>query len=390
MKKPIIIIYLLWMLFVFAVTVKCENLTSNSAALIRQNAEISSVEAKPLQRGLFVSVVENEIVLSSRERTNNLIDFAKKAHIQTLFVQIYRANKAWFPSKVGDSKPYKICLKKVSEDPFRLLIKEAHASGIEVHAWLNLLSLSQNEKAPLLGKYGTDILTRNVDKKRKLKDYKIDNQYFLEPGDLRVREELGKMVEEILRAYPELDGIQFDYIRYPDSNPHYGYTKMNVKRFQKATGLKTIEENSLIWKNWRREQVTDLLKLLVQKTRAIRPDIQISTTGCMSYVRAYHEAYQDWPGWLQTGLVDFVTIMSYPPTLSEFEKYISDARKRVDDFKKVNIGIGAYKLINSPGIFAEQFQFCEKAGGRSCVVFYYGSLLQNSALVNPLTGSEDI
>ena len=366
MKKSILV-YLLCALFVFTSSAKCE---------------------PPLRRGLFVTVIQDPPVLSSREEIAKLIDFAKKTHIDTLFVQIYRANKAWFASKVGDSEPYETSLKSISEDPFRLLIKQAHASGIQVHAWLNMLSLSGNANAPILKKYGTDILTRNLKEKKTLEDYKIDNQYFLEPGDLRVREELSNMVEEILLAYPDLDGVQFDYIRYPDRNPAYGYAKMNMERFKKATSLETIDESSKIWKDWKRSQVTGLLELLVQKTRAIRPNIQVSTTGCMSYTRAYHEAFQDWPFWLERGLVDFVTIMSYSKDTSAFEKYISEAKSKTVDFKKINIGVGAYKLTGSPEIFLEEFKLCEESGSRACVIFHYGSLLQNPALASSLISSK--
>ncbi len=145
-------------------------------------------------------MIQEPPVLSSRQEISDLISFAKKNHIQILFVQIYRANQSWFPSKVADQKPYEICFKNLSQDPFQFLIKEAHASGIEVHAWLNLLSLSANEDAPLLKKYGPEILTRNLKEKRTLKDYKIDEQYFLEPGDPRVREALAMIVGITARA----------------------------------------------------------------------------------------------------------------------------------------------------------------------------------------------
>ncbi len=336
-------------------------------------------------RGLFVTVIQDPPVLGSRQEILKLVDFARKAHIQTLFVQIYRANKAWFPSKIADSTPYASSLKNVSTDPFALLIKEAHASGIKVHAWCNLLSLSGNAEAKLLKKYGNEILTRNLEQKKTLEDYKIDNQYFLEPGDLRVREELSNIVEEILLTYPDLDGIQFDYIRYPDKHPAYGYTKMNMDRFKQTTGFKTIDDESRIWKDWKRDQVTGLLEMLVKKVRLLRPNIQISTTGCMSYSRAFHEAYQDWPSWLNRGLVDFITLMCYTSKPEEFEKYISEGKSKVVDFKKANIAVGAYNQISSPETFKQEFEFCENSGGGACVILHYGSLLENSALVDPLT-----
>lgn len=364
MKKTIHI-FLLYLLLIFPVSSDCH---------------------ASLNRGLFVSVIQQPPVLSSRQAIDGLIDFAKKSQCRILFVQIYRENKAWFPSRVADASPYRECLKNVSEDPFALLIKKAHAQGIQVHAWLNLLSLNENTQARLLKKYGVRILTKKPGKKITLEDYKIDNQYFLEPGDPRVRRELLRIVEEVLRSYPDLDGLQFDYLRYPDKNPFYGYTEANVKRFRQATGHQKTEESDPLWKDWRRRQVTEFLERLVKKARALRPAIVLSTTGCAPYSRAYHEAFQDWPSWLRRNLVDFVTVMSYAPNAADFESEILDAKKRVADFKKVNIGVGAYKLVRAPGIFKREWQLCEKSGCGACVTFHYGSLLENRMLADSLTG----
>jgi len=342
----------------------------------------------PPSRGLFVSLIQNPPTLSSREAIGELIRFAKKAKIKILFVQIYRANQAWFPSKVGDPAPYEAALKTLGEDPFAFLIKEAHGAGIEVHAWLNMLSLSANEEAPLLKKYGPDILTRNLEGKKTLADYKIDSQYFLEPGDTRVRKELVAVVEEIVRTYPQLDGIQFDYIRYPDSHPRYGYTLVNMNRFKSSTGLKKIKEGSRAWSDWKRAQVTELLKLLVKKARAVRPHIQVSATGCMSYARALHEAFQDWPSWVNGGLVDFVTVMNYSADPSEYARWNAVAISKVTAPEKLYIGTPAYKLVKTPEVFKTEWRSCEASGAALCAVFHYGSLLENVALEKPLAREE--
>lgn len=338
------------------------------------------------KRGLFVSLIQNPPTLSSRDALLKLVDFAKEARMKVLFVQIYRANQTWFPSRVGDSAMYEAALNSLGEDPFAFLIRKAHEAGIEVHAWLNLLSLSANEEAPLLKKYGPEILTRNPDEKKTLADYKIDSQYFLEPGDPRVRKELMAIVEEIVRAYPSLDGVQFDYIRYPDSHPRYGYTRANMDRFKRSTGLKRIKEGSRAWTDWKRTQVTELLKLLVQKARKLRPNIQISATGCMSYARALHEAFQDWPSWVNSGLVDFVTVMNYSPDPEEYDRWSNVAKTKVTDLRKLYLGVGAYKLVRLPEIFKKEWQFCEQSGSGLCAVFHYGSLFENAALQEPLLG----
>ncbi len=344
-------------------------------------AQYSCARAEqPARRALFVSVIEDRQVLSSGQEIDELIDFAKKARIKILFVQVYRSNQSWFLSTAADSQPYQRNLNSVGQDPLALLITQAHAQGIEVHAWMNLLTLGVNTDAPILKKYGPTVLTRNLDNKRNIEDYKIDNQYFLEPGDPQVRADLTAIVTDLVGAYPMLDGIQFDYIRYPDWQPHYGHTKINHRRFEIATGIKTIDENSSQWKDWQRAQVTELLTTLIQTARSLRPDIQVSTTGCMPYSRAYHEAFQDWASWIDSGLIDFVTIMNYSPDPSEFSRWNQAIKNQVKDFAKVKIGVGAYKFMSAPQDFEKELRDCEAYGG-TCAIFYYGSVRTNPTMM---------
>ncbi len=332
------------------------------------------------RRCLFVSVIQDSPVLSGSKNISDLIEFAKRSGINNLFVQVYFANKAWFSSDIADSGPYRKCLKSLSGDPLALLIREAHASGIEVHAWMNILSLGANKDAAFLKKYGTSILTKNIKEKNTLNDYKIDDQFFMEPGDPRIKEDLINIVGEVIRAYPDLDGIQFDYIRYPDKDPAYGFTDINVERFKRATGITKIDGNSQIWKDWKRDQVTGLLRALADKAHKLRPGIKVSATGCMPYSRALYEAFQDWPLWIEKGIVDYVTVMSYSPDPDEFGVTITKAKSKIADFGKVNIAIGAYKLTRLPGQFAQEFEITESSGAGGFAIFHYGSLLKNPAL----------
>jgi len=341
------------------------------------------------QRCLFVTVLQDPPVLSNRQEITRLIDFAKQARMDILFVQIYRANQSWFPSAIADSAPYDDAMRRLAEDPLKLLMKQAHESGIRVYAWLNMLSLGDNKNARLLNKYGPEILTRNRSPKRKLQDYKIDSQYFMEPGDPRVRRELAGIVEEILAAYPELDGILFDYVRYPDPSPDYGYTPMNMERFRKATGRDTAGKSDQAWQDWKRAQVTELLQELVEKVRALRPGAGVAATGCAPYIRAYAEAFQDWPSWLSSGLVDFVTFMSYSSDAEEFEKFVLDAQGKVSDFSKVMIGVPAYKLAASPWVFVRQLRFCAQSGSGGFCVFHYGSVEEHPSLGRAVIGAKN-
>jgi len=335
-------------------------------------------------RGLLVAQLDNPSVLSSRSRILKVISTAKTCGLNTLFVQVYRANKSWINFKSADSSQYQKCLKGVGSDPLEFLIKEAHSRGIKVYAWLNLLSLANNPQALILKKYGTDILTRNLQEKKTLKDYKIGDQYFLEPGDINVRRELSQLVEELIQAHPGMDGILFDYIRYPDTKPDYGYTQNNIARFKNAHPGVKIEKESPVWKSWKREQVTGLLTLLVEKARALRPGIQVAATGCAPYVRAYYEAYQDWPAWVNSNLVDFVLLMSYPANISDFDKDLQEAKSKVKDGRKLLFALPAYKLKTSPEVFSSEFKTAKSSRSGGYAVFHYDSLIESPAVADIL------
>jgi len=332
------------------------------------------------QTSLLIVTFQTPPVLSSKKEIRKLVDFAQASNIKTLFMQVYRANQSWFPSAVADQAPYISSEKSVGSDPLALLIKESHENGIKVFAWLNLLSLGKNSDALILKKYGVDILTRNTQEKKTLSDYKIDDQYFLEPGDMRVRGELSTIVEEIVKRYPDLDGILFDYIRYPDVKPSYGYTQNNIARFKESTGSLVLGERNMIWRKWKRDQVTGLLASLVKKVRRIRPSISVAATGCVSYSRAYEESFQDWPSWINRGVVDFVALMNYPADVDEFSQYINEVKEKVDDFRKVHIAVGAYKLAKIPDVFKRQLLIVQGSGSGGSIIFHYGSLLDDPVL----------
>jgi uncharacterized lipoprotein YddW (UPF0748 family) len=339
-------------------------------------------------RAVFVSMIQEPQILSSKEGMDTLVTNCKKIGAKTLFIQIYRENKSWFSSRIGDSSFYDSAIQKIGEDPLAYLIKKAHSSNIQVHAWVNLMSLGTNENAPILKKYGPEILTRNLENKKSLNDYKVDNQFFLEPGDPRIRRDLTYLVEEITAHYRQLDGIQFDYIRYPDWQPNYGYTNRNVARFKRAYGAYFPSEESHEWRQWKRDQVTTLLKQLTKKAKSIHPGILVSTTGLVPYSRASQEAFQDWLLWVRSGDIDFLTLMAYSQSNTEFDKYLKDAKKQFGVLDKVSIAVGAYMFRSSPKDFEKQWKACEESGSRACVVFHYESILENKKMMESLSTHE--
>src|SRR5690606_33829107 len=77
------------------------------------------------------------------------------------------------------------------------------------------------------------------------------------------------------------------------------------------------------WGQWRRDRVTETVRRLYIRAKAIKPSVQISAAtitwgGLGSYhpadwpnSSAYRTVFQDWPAWLEEGIIDFAMPMHY-------------------------------------------------------------------------------
>jgi len=365
--------------------------------------EIYSLGDSAPRQGLWVSSIEEMTVLGEAKKIDDLLTYCSANGFDTLFIQIYRGDRAWYASEIADRTPYDANFASVGEDSFRYLIRQAHIHGIEVHAWINSLSLAQNNNAPILKRYGQEILTKDQHDRlplRKEKDhldryYDVENQLFMEPGDPRVRSHLAAISTEIAVGYPELDGIHFDYIRYPSSVPFvpgsrfnyvglsYGYGEYNIRRFQEALGIDPkhmsgkIREAGL-WDQWKRDQVTETLLNASRAARDHNPKLQISCAVVPSFDRFYESASQDWPRWIEEGVVDFVVVMNYTLDPRRFDLLGKASLAMSKDPHKIYLGIGGYLLKDEPKDLKQQWEIARSLPSGGVVFFSYTSVSQSS------------
>ncbi len=181
---------------------------------------------------------------------------------------------------------------------------------------------------------------------------------------------------EVARNYA-VDGIHFDYIRYPHGSACYDDGCR--ERFQAATGLTVGSwpadvvdgEHADAFADWRREQITRLVRAVSSEARLIRPGIQISAAVFRDYPNCRRTVGQDWVEWVKQGYLDFVCPMNYTDDEEQFTTWVSSQQEYVANRVPLYPGVGA----SAPGLLPEQTAMqihrARALGARGFIIFNY-------------------
>jgi uncharacterized lipoprotein YddW (UPF0748 family) len=365
----------------------------------------------PRPRGLWVLCEGSQRVLEEPARIRALTEDARRLGATDLFVQVYRGGRAWFDSSLADDAPYRAIRTSAGTDTLADLITRAHDAGLRVHAWVNTLSLASNRNAPIVRELGRDVVVsdrrgRSILDFPKLDVPPPDRTYYrmgtpavwLDPGAPGVAERLAETFAELVRRYPELDGVHLDHARYPDVLPFspgsrfgvgldFGYGAPSRARFREQTGLEAPMGRSLAnataWDEWRRDQVTELVRKVRAAVGAVSPEIQLSAAVWTYADRAYLAMGQDWRRWLEEGLLDLAVPMTYTRD-DRILGYHARSFASAVDGARIWVGMGTWLFASQPERALEQIRIARTAGTAGEALFSYDSIADSPALRDAL------
>lgn len=202
-------------------------------------------------------------------------------------------------------------------DPLDFALEEAHRRGLELHAWINTFPAWRGLQPPPITDPPLAYLAHPewvVADSAGIPMPLSAGYVSFSPGVPAVHDHIIAVVQDILQRYA-VDGIHFDYIRYPGEAPSLGYSRdaISVARF----GSKAGNPYRLDWDDWQREQLTEFMAKAYNAIVAIRPSVKVSAAVNGSYNdaswNAYHVVYQDPRRWTELGKLDFVMPMIYWP-----------------------------------------------------------------------------
>jgi len=343
-----------------------------------------------------------------------LLEDARALGVTDLFVQVYRGGRAWFHSSLADPEPYGSTWRSgegTAGDAFSALIERAHGQGLRVHAWVNVLSLSSNADAPILRDLGPAAAA--VDQKgRSVLDYPLfevpepDRRYYrmgtpalwLDPAASGVSDRLAATFAELVERYPSLDGLHLDYIRYPDALPFSPSTRFGVGlsfgfgaesrgRFEAETGLRAPFGSSLVngdrWDDWRRSQLTRVVRRIAEAARSVRPGVTVSAAVLADVERAYLVDFQDWIGWLDEELLDFAVPMLYTRD-QRLLRYGAEEMSGLAAERAIWVGLGSWLFSASPEQAIAQLREVAKHERLGSALFSWDSIRESPELRDAL------
>ena len=352
--------------------------------------------------------------LDSPEEVREMVAEAAGSGFNTLLVQVRGRGDAFYASSLeprAERLP-----DDPSFDPLQLVIDEAHARGMDVHAWVNTylvwglqdlprsrlhLVNSNPEWLAVPRSLGRDLYTRNPREPGYLRlltkharaNAQIVTGLWSSPSHPAVQARVQAVWLELATNY-DLQGIHFDYVRLPSGD--FDYSRGTLDRFRDwvrphltsqryadlvaASGSNPFAMADALgdlWDQFRRDQVSMLVRRIYRSVKEVRPDLIVSAALVPDPKGARVKRYQDWWGWLADGVLDVAVPMAYTTDREQFDAWVEEARISVGARERVWVGVGAYK--NPVNETLRQIEDARERGVGGVVVFAYDSASSTTA-----------
>lgn len=294
------------------------------ALLVRANA--AEVPPAPQRefRGVWIATVANMDwpskpgLPAAQQKTEliALLNRARELNFNAVILQVRPACDAFYSSRLEPWSEYLTgTMGQPPEphyDPLAFAIEEAHARGLELHAWFNPFRARVNSaKSPAAPKH--------ISRARPSLVRKYGHYLWLDPAVPEVRQHSTSVILDVVRRY-NIDGVHLDDYFYP--YPAKDGSGKAIE-FPDDAAWKRYRANggTLSRADWRRQHVDDFIRNLYQRIKAEkswvrfgispfgiwRPGHPPSVTG----LDAYDTLYADARKWLANGWVDYLAPQLY-------------------------------------------------------------------------------
>lgn len=270
-----------------------------------------------------------------------MLDHYVSLGFNTVFVQVRSQGDAFYESPY---EPWSAFLtntrgKNPGYDVLGFLVEEAHARGLEFHAWINPFRITTRTAATA----SFPALHPSIDPEWIVEHEKLQ---MYNPAIAGARQRLADVAKDIITKY-DVDGLHMDDYFYPDPTSVGALTSDQELYEQLGSGFATIED-------WRRDNVDKTIELMYETVVANRPEIVFSVSPAPNRDYNRNVLYADVVKWCKEGWVDLLIPQLYQEignvsndfhfNLAIWSQYAYKA--------KLAVGYAMYKFGNSAEITA--------------------------------------
>ncbi len=276
-------------------------------------------------------------------------------------------------------------------DPLGALLPQAHAAGLEVHAWMNCVLVWSAPRPPRDPRH---VIRAHPEWVARMRDGRRLSQIpererrrlhiegvFLSPAHPGVQAWIASVAREIAVRYP-VDGVHLDYIRQP--GVAVGYDMTTRARFALETGVDPDRFGRLpparraamdsAWSAFQLAQVTAIVRGVRDSLATVRPGIQLSAAVLPDTANAERRHAQQWRGWLRDTLLDRVYLMCYAPVVQTVMDQLLATLRELGATDRVVPGIAIYNT--GPAAAAAKILGARTLGFPRLALYSYDSLVE--------------
>lgn len=309
----------------------------------------------------------------TKAKADAVIAKLQRGHFNTVYGMVHWY-RAFYPSKQFERADW------VTDefDPVAYMIEQCRQRNWQFFAWFVNARVSSSDAE----KYAHQMLV-DVDGNRHKErlDYLIPE----------VREREKRRMLEFAEMYPDVDGLQFDYIRLPFEKD-YSYSDIARTAFEQQEGLdplRLVNEPGRInpvererlnqrWFDWRQLQITSLVRDVHRESKKIRPEMLVGAA-VMSPESRIKNAKQDWPRWVNEGSLDFVKTMYYANNPSNYARHLDFWEQACGDhFDRAVLPLGGSPSRlgdkDGPKRLIPLIEMARERGARGFFIFRYGTM----------------
>ena len=142
------------------------------------------------------------------------------------------------------------------------------------------------------------------------------------------------------------------------------------------------------WPEYRKSGVTELVRDVYRRAKRAKPSGQV-TAAVFSSLASAENVFQDWPGWLRQGVVDYVVPMAYTPNDDVLTNQLQEWKTVDPRLERILPGLGIFTKVKDRESYAPrdieaifvQYRMCLDQGARGTNFYSLDGTAANPVLL---------